>query len=209
MSEVNGNVSTGVDEQAGNKNDNVLFPKGNEAGDISKPETGKAINDGVDKVPEDGTYDLKMPEGVPLDEELFKALSPEFKELGLTQGQAQKLVDGYIKAQSGRMQGQGESFTEITQGWIEEAKADKEIGGDKWEATVSTARRAVEQFGTGQLRDYLTQSGAGNHPEVIRFMAKVGAMIGEDKPPQGGTSGNGRPIEAAHLLFSNDVVTKG
>jgi len=161
--------------------------------------------DDADKVPEDGNYTLTMPEGVPLDEELFKALSPSFKEIGLTQGQAQKLVDGYIKAETARMGSQSEAFGEIQESWVKEAKNDKEIGGDKWDETLMHAKRAVGQFSTPALLDYLNVSGAGNHPEMIRLMAKVGAMIGEDNPAQGGAGEAAKPTDAAYILFPKDV----
>jgi hypothetical protein len=35
-------------------------------------------------------------------------------------------------------------------------------------------------------------------------MAKVGAMIKEDSPATGGAGGDGKPAEAAHVLFPND-----
>jgi len=169
---------------------------GDEAGGQAKLEGGGVV---------EGDYDLKMPEGVEVDQELATALSGEFKELGLNNAQAQRLVDKYIEAQQKRMETQSEKWGETISGWVDEAKADKEIGGIKWNGTVSAARRAVEQFGTPALAEYLNASGGGNHVEMIRFMAKVGAMLGEDKPAMGGGVGGGKPMEAAHILFGNDA----
>lgn len=175
--------------------------------DKSKPKEGddKKKDDPADKVPEDGKYDLKMPDGVDLDTELADALGSDFKELGLTNAQAQKLVDKYIEVQQGRAQKQGETWAETISGWVDTAKSDKEIGGDKWDGTVTNARRAVETIGTPALKEYLNASGGGNHPELIRFMAKVGAMIREDNPASGGAEGAGKPAEAAHILFPTDA----
>jgi hypothetical protein len=58
--------------------------------------------------------------------------------------------------------------------WIDETKADKEIGGDKLDATLATAKRALDAYGSPQFIEMLNQSGLGNHPEVVRFCAKVG-----------------------------------
>lgn len=169
--------------------------------DKDKDKTDK--DDPADQVPEDGNYDLKMPDGVELDQEMLGALGPEFKELGLTHKQAQALADKYTEILQGRAQQQAEQWSETVSGWVEEAKADKEIGGDNWDATVEAGQRAVERLGTPALRDALNSSGLGNHPELIRIFAKVGAMIGEDDPADGG--GGNKPADAAHLMFPNDV----
>lgn len=170
--------------------------------DKTKP---AAADDPLAKVPEDGKYTLTMPDGVELDAELADALGPEFKDLGLTHAQAQKLVDKYIAIQSKRAGEQSEGFAKTVAGWADTAKKDAEIGGDKWDATVQVAQRAVNALGTPALKEYLNASGGGNHPEVIRFMAKAGALIAEDNPASGGAEGRGKPAEAAYTLFPTDA----
>lgn len=168
-------------------------------------------------VPE--TYDLKMPEGVEVDQPLLDALTPVFKDLFLTQAQAQGLADAFIK----HRQAQAEEYANQPEGqwsmsayeyfkeqgtpdtWPDKAKADKEIGGAKWDGTVSSAQRAVSALGTPELKAYLDASGAGNHPELIRYFAKVGALIKEDTPPNGGAEGSGKPADPAHILFKDDA----
>lgn len=185
--------------------------------DKTKP-AGDKKPDAGDVVPADGKYTLTMPEGVQVDQEMVDALGPEFKELGLTGKQAQKLADKFIEVQTKR----GEAYAKSPEGawsmsahqyftkngtpekWADTAKADKDIGGDKWDGTVKTAMRAVNTLGTPALKEYLEATGGGNHPELIRFMAKAGAMIKEDSPA-GGDGGGSKPAEAAHLLFPNDA----
>lgn len=169
--------------------------------DKAKP----AETDPADKVPEDGKYDLKMPDGVELDADLAAALGPDFKDLGLTNAQAQKLVDKYIATQQDRAAKQTEAWAGTVQKWADDAKADKEIGGAKWDQTVAASRRAVGKLGSPELREYLNASGGGNHPEMIRFMAKVGAMISEDSPANGGAGGQGKPVDHAYALFPSDA----
>jgi len=169
------------------------------AGDDKKPV------DPADKVPDDGKYQLTMPEGVEVDQAMVDALGPEFKDLGLTNKQAQKLADKFIDIQQKRAADQSKGWGETVAKWADDAKADNEIGGDKWDATVKTSRRAVDTLGTPALKEYLEATGGGNHPELIRFMAKVGALIKEDVPPTDGDTGKGKPADAAHLLFPNDV----
>lgn len=172
----------------------------------------------ADEVPEDGKYDLNMPEGVEVDAELLEALGPDFKELGLTNGQAQKLADKFIEVQQKRAEDYGKTpegqwltvagdFYQkngTPDTWAEKAKADKEIGGDKWDDTVASAARAMDKLGSPELREYLNASGGGNHPALIKFASKVGALISEDVPAGDGAEGSGSPADPSHILFPSD-----
>lgn len=187
--------------------------------DKTKPADDKAKDAALDAVPDDGKYALTMPEGIEVDQEMLDAVSPRFKELGLTTRQAQALTDDFVKLQqkraedyAGKPEGQWsmaayQYFQKngTPDKWADTAKADKDIGGDKWDATTTTAMRAIRQFGTPALTDYFEASGAGNHPELIRFMAKVGSMIKEDTPAIGGAEGHGKPADPAHRLFPDDA----
>ncbi|MFZ5692448.1 MAG: hypothetical protein ACOY5F_14460 [Pseudomonadota bacterium] len=191
----------------------------NAAAKAEHDKTKPAAADPLDTVPADGKYTLTMPEGVQVDQELIDALGPEFKEIGLTGKQAQKLADTFTKIQTDRAKAYADkpegqwsmsSYAYFQKNgtpdkWADTAKADKDIGGTKWDGTVNTAVRAVNTLGTPGLKEYFEASGAGNHPEVIRFMAKVGAMIKEDNPADGGAGGSGKPVDAAHMLFPNDA----
>jgi len=187
----------------------VLFPddKANAADDIDEDDfdNDDAPKDPDDTVPDDGKYTLTMPDGVEVDQELLDAIGSDFKELGLTTRQAQQLADKFIETQSRRGAAQAENWANRVQGWADEARRDRDIGGHKWQGTVSSAQRALSTLGTPALREYLNASGGGNHPELIRIFAKVGSMIREDNPPTGGADGGGRKAETAHLLFPNDA----
>ncbi len=175
--------------------------------DKTKPKTEGDDKDksAADQVPTDGKYDLKLPDGVALDQELLDALGPEFKEAGLTNGQAQKLAEAYTKVLQERSAKETEGWSNTVAKWVDDAKADKEIGGDKWDVTVAASQRAINKLGTPALKEYLEASGGGNHPELIRFASKVGAMIREDDPANGGAGGSSKPAEPAHVLFPSDA----
>jgi len=184
---------------------NATEPEGEDKAEGEDKGEDKGEKDPLDTVPEDGNYELKMPDGVEVDKELSQAIGAEFKELGLTHRQAQKLADKYIAVMQQREQQRWENFSKTVAKWADEAKSDSEIGGENWNTTVENARRAVAKFGTPKLREYFDATGGGNHPEVIRFMAKVGAMIREDKPATGGAVGAGKPADPAHILFPDDA----
>ena len=67
--------------------------------------------------------------------------------------------------------------------------ADKDIGGDKLAENLSVARKALETFGTPELRDVLNATGFGNHPAVIKAFYKIGQAISEDRFVTGGAKG--------------------
>ena len=162
----------------------------------------KAEKDAADKAEKDKKpaapekYEFAAPEGQELDANALSVFEPIAKELGLTQEQAQKLVDIYPQIQ----QQQAEAWSKQIAEWGEQVKADKEIGGDKFEASVGLAQRALDQFGNPELREYLQASGLGNHPALVRFCAKVGKSMAEDSfvvPNQGGQR------SAADILYGN------
>ena len=180
-------------------------PEGKPADPAKEPEVDKAGEKDKAKEPEKKDekpvvpekYEFKAPEGVEqLDPQALAVFEPIAKELGLSQEQAQKLVDIYPQIQ----QQQAEAWSKQVTDWGDQVKADKEIGGDKLTASVGQAQKALDQFGTPALREYLESSGLGNHPELVRAFAKVGKMMSEDKiimPNQGGQR------SAADVLYGN------
>jgi hypothetical protein len=103
-----------------------------------------------------------------------------FKELGLSNEQANKLmpvVGEYAKRivaeRDEKLMG---TILEQRKDWLETARKDPEIGGNNWDATMREGARALDQLGFPKgspLRNALDESGFGNHPEMIRFAAKV------------------------------------
>jgi hypothetical protein len=131
------------------------------------------------------SYEFAMPEGVELDEKAAAEFSDIAKELKLPQDQAQKIVDMYAK----RVQGQVEAHKALVEGWASTVKADKEIGGDKLPESLATARKAVDTFGSPELKSLLNTSGLGNHPEFVKLMYRAGKAISEDRFIVGGETG--------------------
>lgn len=128
----------------------------------------------------EGDYEFTMPEGMQLDKQVADAYSPVFKELNLSNDKAQKLVDTYVQAQTDAQKAQVEAWQQMQVNWVSEAKADKEIGGGNWDATVDKANAVIRTFGNDGLVEALSTFALGNHPEMIRFCARIGDAVGED-----------------------------
>ncbi|WP_334369466.1 peptidase [Enterobacter hormaechei] len=143
-------------------------------------------------------YEFTAGEGVELDSEALKDFEPVARDLNLTNEQAQKLVDAYPKILAGVQQRQAEAWQKQTEGWAETVKADKEIGGDKLTANLSAAQRALDQFGTPELKEYLNATGLGNHPDLVKTFVKIGKAMSEDGMVTGRESGQ---RSAAEVLY--------
>lgn len=126
-------------------------------------------------------YEFKAGEGVELDQEALKGFEPLARELNLTNEQAQKMVDLYGEKLLPQIQKQQtEAWQKTTEQWAADVKADKEIGGDKLVSSLSVAQRALDQFGTPELKEYLNSTGLGNHPELVKAFVKIGKSMSED-----------------------------
>lgn len=139
--------------------------------------------DGKDQKPEGAPekYEFQAGEGQELDAAALEQFEPIARELNLTNEQAQKMVDLYgTKIMPMVQKQQAEAWQKTTEQWAADVKADKEIGGDKLTANLSAAQRALDQFGTPELKEYLNGTGLGNHPELVKTFIKIGKAMSED-----------------------------
>jgi len=141
-----------------------------------------------------------MPDGMEVNQPLLDAVLPTFKEVGLSQIQAQQLMDVYSTQVQADSQASSDSYNQTVKDWVDEAKSDKEIGGEKFDENVGLAKRAIDRYGTPKLVEVLQSTGLGNHPEFIRLLTRVGKLIAEDSPG-GGTAPTGEDESAADILY--------
>lgn len=144
-------------------------------------------------VPE--TYELEMPEGVQIDTVAADEFISIAKELKLSKENAQKVADVGAKM----AQRQAEAHQAQVTKWIESVKTDKDIGGDALNENLAVARKAIDSFGTPELKDLFNQWGIGNHPEVVKFAVKVGKAISDDGFVRGGNTST--PKTAAEIMY--------
>jgi hypothetical protein len=135
-------------------------------------------------------YNFNLPEGTP--QESVADFAKVAKDLGLSQEAAQKVVDLQIS------QAAKQSAT-----WADAAKVDAEFGGDKLAENLAVAKKAVEAYGSPELKTFLDKTGLGNNPEVIRFFYRAGKALSEDRVVQGGNSTTPGPRSPATALYPN------
>lgn len=142
------------------------------------------------------TYEFKAPDGSEFDPKVIEKFSSVAKAQGLTQEAAQAILDemGPVLAERS-----SEALASARAQWVEQARADKEFGGDKFDESLGAAKKAIETFATPELRQLLETSGLGDHPEVIRLMTRIGRAISPDSVVRGQPSAPAETDRAARL----------
>ena len=157
----------------------------NEEGNVEETESEVA------SAPE--TYEVfELPENFDMNEETLGEYHTFAKENNLTQEQAQRGVDMVAQMKKAEMN----QWVEQQKSWVDDAKSDTEFGGDKFDQSISVAVKARDSFGTPEFNEMLDSSGLGNHPEMIRFLNRVGKQISEDGVIVGGSSISNQTREA-------------
>lgn len=121
-------------------------------------------------------YELTVPEGSTVDAPLMEKFEATVKEMGLTNEQAQKLVDLY----SNKQVELGKAFASTVEQWRAELKADP-----NYQETFGFARKGM-QFGDPEFQQLVSMPGWGDNPIMVRFLAKIGKAVGEDRFIEGG-----------------------
>ena len=157
-------------------------------------------------------YEFKAPEGFDLDEASINEVTPVFKNLKLSNDEAQSLVDLYAKVSKEASEAPVKFWKETQQKWLDEVRADPEIG-DKIELVKTTVNKALMTYlspkEVANFRHAMNYTGAGNNPTFIRVLYKLTSQLVE-----GGEVRGGGPVEvrapnaasrptAAEAMFPN------
>lgn len=125
-------------------------------------------------------YELKLPEGSPLAAEKVEEVVAFAKERGLSNEQAQAVLERESKAVSAFAETQKTQVIESNKKWFEELKSNKDFGGEKLSETGQLAFRAgKELFGEGFMQ-ILKEANLNHYPPLVLGLAKYGKMISND-----------------------------
>jgi hypothetical protein len=178
----------------------VTLPNNSEGAPNSetKPTDPPAPKPG-EQTSEEIVYEFQMPEGVQFADGEMDEFKNVAKDLKLPKDAAQKIVDIATK----REQARSEAFVETVRGWEATTKADKELGKDE---NLALAKKAIDTFGSPELKAVLDSSGLGNHPEVVRAFLKIGRQISEDSIVGKG-NGSNATRDTADILYGTPTKT--
>jgi hypothetical protein len=139
---------------------------------------------------------FKLPEGVTLEAERvgqFTSILGEFEsktkaDHAEVQSLGQKLVEYHLaQVNDGRERLftalQGQHNKQVTD-WLDAAKKDPEIGGNRFDTSVNAALEFIRTHGgtpaqQAEFQEAMETSGLGNHPAMIRLLARAGAAMKE------------------------------
>jgi hypothetical protein len=160
--------------------------------------------------------DFKVPEGFTLNKDALEAALPIFKELGLSQDEAQKLVDIQTAREAALAKSNQGDYASMRKGWRDEVLADSTLsaGGKVKPEILQTIGRAIEGLGdpklAGDFRQVMDTTGVGDNPAFFRAFYKLAQQVTEGRPVQGkGPSELGqkapdaKPTSIANAMYPN------
>lgn len=174
-------------------------------GEGAKPEEITAFHKAIG-VPEaiDG-YEVKAPEGVPLNEPLIAALRESALKHGAPKGAFEGLVSDFMKLQMDEAAVETQRQNELAANWVKEQGAKK----DEQLAHINTAARSLG-FTKADMAGLRSGLGADR---ALGLLAKLGAGMAEDVLITGGSnrfgvSGAEAQAELDRLKSDADFQTK-
>ena len=177
------------------------------AGEAKEGQPNETKTEGGEKKPEEGETkektegapeqyeDFSAPEGLTYDDQFIGTFKDAAKELNLSQKQAQQLLDKCAPVLAER---QIEQIKAVSKQWEERTKTDMEIGGENWTRAASDIARVRDRFGVNadgkmdpDIQEFM-QTPIGNHPGLLKLLARVGRAFGEGDFPRGDVAKDGK-----------------
>ena len=158
---------------------------------------------------------FKAPEGYEIDEKLSTEASATFKELGLSQDQAQKLMDVYFKTTAEAEQAPYKLYEETRGKWRDEVVKNPTLGDgtNLLPAVKATIGRAIDSLPADLARDFraaMDLTGAGDNPAFIKAFHALAQRVTEGTTVRGGNPSEfgqqrpgAAPKSAAAALYPN------
>lgn len=162
------------------------------------------------------TYaDFTAPEGYTIDKALIDKALPMFKEMGLTQEQAQQLISLQVEREIAAAKGPQEAYETLRSDWRKEVLADPTLGanGKLLPEVSANIAKVVDSLGPDMaksFREVMDMTGVGDHPTFVRALNALAVNIAEGKhvtgknpSPHGQTAPDAKPKSIANAMFPN------
>lgn len=135
------------------------------------------------------------------------ALIDEFKRFAFEQKMslenARLMAKFYEKHVLGQSKKQNQEQAELLQSMQKACEEDSEFGGMNFYDNMRYAKAAILRFDDGSLAKILNDTGFGSHPEVVRFMYRVGKALAEEDMPKAKESPEEKSV--AELFYPSMV----
>lgn len=162
---------------------------------------------------------FKLPEGFSPDDARLGEFTKELAEFETAtkadhakmQEFGQKLVDKHIAEVQRLNDFYRTAWEKQKSDWKESFEKDPEIGLNRTETTVKAAQEFIRTHGgseaqQAEFRSLMNTTGVGNHPALIRILAKANAVLGEGQPLPGARP-PAQPQGKAQRRYSGTAAT--
>jgi hypothetical protein len=165
------------------------------------PEAGKAEDPAIEY------EDFTLPEGFQMEPETLGQFQELAKGLKLPQAEAQKFIDMAVSLQTKAAEGMKEGFEKERESIVEEGiKAHTEKQSAEWlaetqkkfgkelDTTLSKVTPVMDKFFAPEFKEFLEETGMGNHPALVEGLFKMSKHFSEDEIVTGSTA----PTQKTH-----------
>lgn len=154
-------------------------------------------------VPEN--YDLKLSEGSLIDSARVDEIKAYAKENKLTNEEAQKILAQDETAVQRFLKSEQDAFESRKAKWIDEIKADKDIGAENAPKAAELTSRFIQRFGDPEFQKVLETTGLGNHPGLVKMLYRglQATDFGEGSFVIPGAHGAPQEKSHAEILYGN------
>lgn len=201
-------------KEEGDKSDASLLADDDDGNSPDKAD-GQA-DDKKDAAPE--TYEaFTLPDGMELDDTALAQAMPVFKELNLSQDNAQKLVSIYAELAAKTSEGirtqQVADHTKLVSEWTKATKAHPEFGGDKLPESRALVKKAIVALSdspkeAAELTSMLNEWKLANNPLLFSLLARAGSKLSEDSLVTADAAAQSAPKSAAEHLWPSMFKTQ-
>ena len=142
-------------------------------------------------VPEE--YNFNLAEGLTITDEL----KGQFTEIAKAASLSQDQVDALMKMHCDTIL----EFTRQAENQANEWASECEKQGLLKGENIALAKEAIQMFGGDEAMQVLIDTGAANHPALMKMLQTIGGLIHEDKPVNGDNANKQK--SDADILFTN------
>lgn len=183
----------------------------------AEAEKAKVDDAAVEPKPEDKPvvpekYELKLSENSPLSASEVAKVETLAREKGLSNEQAQEVLNerqdlktSFVQQQQ---EAQSEAIHQMHRGWAAELANDRDFGGENLKQTAEHAKRFLDKFGDDTLRKALNDKVLrwGDNPTLLRAFARAGRVMAEDKLVTEGKTGSLKEKKSTAEVLYGDTT---
>lgn len=147
---------------------------------------------------------FKAPEGFTLDPESMTGFLGIMNNRDLTPAQqAEALIELQANITTKSSEAGSQAWNEQQQAWQQEVENDPDLGGAKLQTTLANVGRVMDKFATPEIRAAFDTTGAGNNPQIVRFLNILGQQFAEAGPTPPGAPTNTGQRSLSERIFGN------